>query len=213
VSTSRPRYRDRPHAGAVLAEALTRFAGRTDVAVLALPRGGLPVAVPVATRLSATLGLVVVRKLGVPGHAELAMGALASVGGQVELIRNRAVITSSGVSAEDFDRVASRERVELEQRLSTFGQHARPPSEAKVAILVDDGLATGSSMLAAVQALQTQQWETIVVAVPVAAREAVDLFDVEVVCPYRPKPFLAVGQAYADFTQVPEQEVRRLLGT
>lgn len=213
MSRERPRYRDRDHAGALLAEELLRFACRPDVVVLALPRGGVPVAWPVTQRLAAPLDVLVVRKLGVPGRPELAMGAVASVGGRVELMRNESVIASARVTEDAFDAAARREHDELERRLRGF-DGSRTSVEAQVVIVVDDGLATGSTMLAAVRALRSQGPAEVVVAVPVAASQAIALLRDEadeVVCPHVPPHFAAVGLAYADFTQVPEGEVHRLL--
>jgi len=209
----RSRYADRAEAGALLARELGPVTRGSDCVVLALPRGGVPVAAPIASALVAPLGVVVVRKVGVPGHRELAMGALAQVGEQVELIRNEPVIRSTGVGAEEFERAAEHERDELQRRSARFAR-AWAPVASRVVILVDDGLATGSTMLAAVRALRRAAPAKIVVAVPVGAAPAVALLETvadQVVCPWLPQPFVAVGQGYVDFDQVDEREVARLL--
>lgn len=197
----------------MLADLLRDLPRPADV-VLALPRGGVPVAAALAQRLPAALGVLVVRKVGVPGRPELAMGALASVAGRVELIRNEAVIGAIGISEATFQEVVGRERVELTRRLVRLGG-SRVDIAGRVAMVVDDGLATGSTMLAAVAALRRSQPAEIVVAVPVAPAQAVALLREAadaVFCPLVPEPFLAVGQAYADFAQVPDAVVDRLLG-
>ena len=211
----RTRYRDREHAGRVLAAELDRFVGRSDLVVLALPRGGVPVAAPVAQRLEATLGVLVVRKIGVPGRPELAMGAVASAAGRLTVVTNDAVVRSVGVSAEAFRTVADRETAEVGRRVQALGGD-QLSTENRTVIVVDDGLATGSTMLAAVTALRRGQPAAIVVAVPVGAEQAVQHLERvadAVVCPWRPEPFTAVGVAYRDFTQVDDDEVRSLLAT
>ena len=213
MSEHRSPYADRASAGAVLAELLEPLAQGADPVVLALPRGGVPVAAPIAVALSAPLGVVVVRKIGVPGHQELAMGAVAAVGDQVELVRNESVISSTGVGAGDFDRAAQHERDELRLRSERFAP-TRMPVAGRLSILVDDGLATGSTMMAAVRALRRSSPAQVVVAVPLAAAAAVALLGTvadQVVCPWVPRRFVAVGQGYLDFTQVSEDEVQRLL--
>lgn len=208
-----PRYLNRPEAGRVLAEGMQRLAGRSGVIVLALPRGGVPVAVPVARHLSASLGVVMVRKLGLPGRSELAMGALAFIDGRIEVIRNESVIGGASVSPDTFEKVVSRESAELERRIQRFRTREMGIA-GRAVVVVDDGLATGSTMLAAVTAVRSQQPAEIVVAVPVGARQAVTLLSAvadEVICPATPDPFVAVGVAYEDFTQVSDREVIRLL--
>jgi putative phosphoribosyl transferase len=209
-------YADRRDAGRVLAadERLARYAGE-DVVVLGLPRGGVPVAAPVANALQAPLDVVLVRKLGTPGHDELAMGAIASIGGSIEVVRNEPVVAR--VSNSDFVEVYRRELLELREREVRY-RGGRPPVvvRGRVAILVDDGLATGSTMRAAIAAVRTQQPERVVVAVPVGAeaacRELATQAD-DVVCAWVPQAFLAVGQAYLDFGQTTDDEVRAALAT
>jgi predicted phosphoribosyltransferase len=205
-------FRDRRDAGRVLASLLERYRGRNDVLVLALPRGGVPVAYEVATALGARLDVFLVRKLGMPGHEELAMGAIAS-GGVVVL--NNDVVRGMGIRPEVVQWVAEREGHELLRREAAYREGRPPPDVAgKVVILVDDGVATGSSMLAAVSALRRLFPAQIVVAVPAApestCRQLQAVVD-EVVCATTPSPFLAVGESYWDFTQTTDEEVRRLL--
>jgi putative phosphoribosyl transferase len=206
------RYADRREAGRLLAKALTEFAGRDDVVVLGLPRGGVVVAAEVAQALEAPLDAFTVRKVGAPGRPELAMGAVASGGIRV---RNDDVIRWHGVTDETFDRVAAAEEVELARRERAYRADAAPLDLAdKVVLLVDDGLATGASMRAAVRAVALQRPARIVVAVPVAAPDACDLLEkqgAEVVCPLRPRWFGGVGRFYRDFGQTSDEEVRRVL--
>jgi predicted phosphoribosyltransferase len=206
------RFRDRHDAGRAVARMLAPYAGRPDVLVLALPRGGVPVAYEVARALGAPLDVFLVRKLGVPGHEELAMGAIASGGVRVV---NEAVVSSLRVPDAAIERVAAEEGRELERRERAYrdGRPA-PPLDGREVILVDDGLATGSSMRAAAAAARAQGPRRIVVAVPVAAAETcrdlareVD----EVVCAVTPEPFYAVGMWYDDFDQTTDGEVRDLL--
>jgi len=205
-------FQDRFDAGRHLAACLKRFAGREDVVVFALPRGGVPVAAEVARALQAPLDVFVVRKLGVPGLEELAMGAIAS--GEV-CILNETVIERLQISQETLDSVIEAETEELERRERAY-RDDRPPAEVRkrIVILVDDGLATGSTMRAAVAALRKRQAGWIVVAVPVGAPDTcVELRDEadEVVCARTPDPFYAVGAWYEDFTQTTDEEVRDLL--
>lgn len=204
-------YADRREAGLALARDLSRFAGQ-PAAVLALPRGGVPVAFEVARALGAPLDIFVVRKLGVPGHEELAMGAVASGGTRV---LNDDVIRWYSVSPDVIDRVTRDEQEEIARRERAY-RGDRPPLDVarRTVLLVDDGLATGSTMHAAVQAVRTLGPARIIVAVPVGSREACAALRRvadEVVCPLVPEPFSAVGPWYADFTQTSDEEVRALL--
>lgn len=205
-------FRDRTAAGRVLAGLLGTYGDRTDVVVLALPRGGVPVGYEVAVALRAPLDVFVVRKLGVPGHEELAMGAIAS--GRVVVV-NDDVVRGLHIAPEVLDRVAAAEHRELTRREQSY-RTGLPALDVAgtVAIVVDDGLATGSSMRAAVEALRRHGPAAIVVAVPTAPTATCRALaaDVdEVVCASTPAPFRAVGQAYLDFTQVDDHEVRELL--
>jgi putative phosphoribosyl transferase len=204
---------DRIEAGQVLAGKLTAYRDRDDALVLALPRGGVPVASEVARALNVPFDVFVVRKLGVPGHEELAMGAIAS--GDVRLV-NHDVVDALGIPANVIDAVAARERRELERREHDYRGN-RPPLSLinKTLILVDDGLATGSTMRAAVMAARQQQPARVIVAVPVGAVSACADLATEaddVVCVRTPEPFVAVGMWYRDFTPTTDHEVRSLLG-
>ena len=205
-------YRDRFDAGRALAAKLARYAGRPDVVVLALPRGGVPVGYEVAQALNAPLDIFLVRKLGVPGHEELAMGALASGGVRV---LNTEVVRALRLPEEVIDGVARQEGQELERRARAYrGDRPGVNVRGKPDILVDDGLATGSTMRAAVAALRRQQPARIVVAVPVGAAETCEELAAEadeVFCGRMPESFFAVGQWYDDFTQTTDEEVRELL--
>ena len=206
------RFADRADAGRLLAHELRHFAGREDVVVLALPRGGVPVAFEVARELEAPLDVFVVRKLGLPEQPELAMGALASGGLRV---LNDDVVQAATVSRETIERVAGQEQQELE-RAERLYRDGRPPLEVagKTVILVDDGLATGATMLAAVRALRTRDPSEIVVAVPIAPPETCEGLRSEaddVVCARTPEPFLAIGVWYEQFRQVSDEEIRDLL--
>ena len=207
------RYADRREAGAVLAGHLREFVGR-DVVVLGLPRGGIPVACEVAMALRAPLDVFVVRKLGLPGHPELAMGAIASGGVRV---LNEDLIRQLRVPYAAIEAVARAEQTELERRERAY-RGARPPIpiEGRIVILVDDGLATGSTMRAAVLAARRLIPSEIVVAVPVGARETcralAEVAD-DVVCALMPEPLAAVGLWYDDFEQTTDDEVRRLIAT
>jgi len=205
-------FHDRREAGRVLASRLGRYAGRPDVLVLALPRGGVPVAFEVAEALGVPLDVFLVRKLGIPGHEEVALGAIASGGVRV---MNDDLVRRLGISTPALEAVTAREEAELRRReLAYRGSRPREPVEGRTVILVDDGLATGASMKAAVAALRRERPARIVVAVPVAAAEACDEFraDVEdVVCVATPEPFRAVGAWYGDFSQTTDEEVRYLL--
>src|SRR5256714_962341 len=206
------RFRDRTDAGRLLATHLGAYAGRPDVLVLALPRGGVPVAAEVAHALGAPLDVYVVRKLGVPGHEELAMGAIASGGVRV---LNDEVVAQLGLPLAAIDRVAQRELRELERRQREYRGDQPPPNVGgKTVILIDDGLATGSTMRAAALALRRLNPAKIVIAVPAAAPETCEAFRDEVdeiICAITPDPFYAVGIWYEDFSQTSDEEVRELL--
>ena len=205
-------FLDRADAGRKLAAQLTRYADRPDVLVLALPRGGVPVAYEVAKELNAPLDVFLVRKLGVPGHEELAMGAIASGGVRV---LNEDVINYLRIPDYVIDAVAAREQRELERRQRAY-RDDRPTPDVKdrVVILIDDGLATGSSMRAAAASLRLQKPRRIVVAVPVSSPETCEEFRSEVdeiVCAVTPERFQGVGLWYEDFSQTTDEEVRELL--
>jgi predicted phosphoribosyltransferase len=205
-------FADRREAGVELASRLRQYAGRDDVVVLALPRGGVPVAFEVAEALDAPLDIFLVRKLGLPGHPELAMGALASGGVRV---LNDDVVRWYVIPPAVIDVVAREEQAELERREREY-RRGRPLIElrGRVVILVDDGLATGSTMKAAVRAVRQHEPAGVVVAVPVGApaicQEFAGLTE-ETVCARMPEPFSAVGQWYRDFSQTTDEEVRELL--
>jgi putative phosphoribosyl transferase len=206
-------FQDRVEAGSQLAERLQRYADRDDVMVLALPRGGVPVGYEVAGALRLPFDVFVVRKLGVPGHEELAMGAIASGG---VLLVNQDVVNALGIPDRVIDSVAKTEQAELARRERLY-RDTRPPANLtnKTVILVDDGLATGSTMRAAVQAVRQQHPARVIVAVPVGAAETCSELDREadeVVCVRMPEPFVAVGLWYRDFTPTSDNEVRALLG-
>jgi putative phosphoribosyl transferase len=206
------RFRDRYHAGRRLAAALAPYAGRPNLLVLALPRGGVPVGYEVARALHAPLDIMLVRKLGVPGHEELAMGAIAS--GGVRVLSDE-IIRMLGITDRVIATVAANEESELARRERAYRDNRPPPDvRGKTVILVDDGLATGSTMRAAAAALQTQHPERLVIAVPVAPQETCQslLHDADdVVCATVPEPFFSVGNWYEDFSQTTDEEVRELL--
>jgi predicted phosphoribosyltransferase len=206
------RFRDRHEAGRLLAGKLTAYAHRPDVLVLALPRGGVPVAYEVARALDAPLDVFLVRKLGVPGYEELAMGAVATGGVRV---LNDQVVRGLGIPDYVIDAVTAWEQEELERRERLYrGDRPRPDVRGRTVILVDDGLATGATMHAAIAALRQHQPTHIVVAVPTAARETCEALRAEVddvICATTPEPFRAVGFWYEDFSQTTDDEVRDLL--
>jgi predicted phosphoribosyltransferase len=209
---SPPRFRDRREAGRALASKLSKYAGRRDVIVLALPRGGVPVAYEVARALEAPLDVFLVRKLGIPGHEELAMGAVATGGVRV---LNVPLVRSLGIPESVVESITSKEQSELERQERLY-RSRRPPVDArgKTVILVDDGLATGATMVAAIQALRKLAPERIVVAVPVAARDTCEQLESvadDVLCAVTPEPFHAVGLWYEDFSPTSDDEVRELL--
>ena len=206
------RFRDRADAGRVLAGQLAAYGDSTDVLVLALPRGGVPVAYEVARALHAPLDVFLVRKLGVPGSEELAMGAVAS--GDVRVL-NEDIVLALRIPDFVIDAVATWERQELVRREALYRGAASPLDvRGRTVILVDDGLATGATMLAAVRALQRQRPARIVVAVPVASQDTCEQLRTEVeevVCAVTPEPLDAVGLWYDDFSQTSDEEVRELL--
>jgi putative phosphoribosyl transferase len=205
-------YRDRVHAGQVLAAALKRQRELADPLVLGLPRGGVPLAACVARALGAPLDVLVVRKLGVPGHEEVAMGALASGGIR---IMNAEVVDALGISEAALQRVEAAETLELERRERALrGGRRAPRVEGRAVVLVDDGAATGATMLAAIAAVRAQRAREIVVAVPVAPADTLARFERaadRVICPLRPERFSAIGEFYADFSQVSTETARRWL--
>ncbi len=205
-------FQDRFEAGRVLASKLSHLANRPDVVVLALPRGGVPVGYEVAKALNAPLDVFVVRKLGVPGHKELAMGAIASGGVRV---LNENVVRTLGIPDHVVDMVAAEEEREVERREREY-RDGRPPVDVsgRTVILVDDGLATGSSMRVAALALRKKNPARIIVAVPAASPATCAEFEPEVdqvICAVTPEPFWAVAQWYRDFSQTTDEEVRDLL--
>jgi predicted phosphoribosyltransferase len=206
------RFRDRRQAGRLLAERLADHAGLPRLLVIALPRGGVPVGFEVAEALKAPLDAFVVRKIGVPGYEELAMGAVASGGTRVV---NEEVVAALRLTEEQFAAAAEAEVAEVERRERLY-RGDRPPVDAhgRNVILVDDGLATGSTMRAAARAVRAQEPESLTVAVPVAAEETCEEIraDVdEIICAFTPEPFLAVGVWYDDFRPTSDDEVRELL--
>jgi len=205
-------FRDRIEAGQILASKLTKYLNQVNTVILALPRGGVPVAYEIGKELGLPVDIFVVRKLGVPGHEELAMGAIAS--GGVRHI-NRDVVDQLRIDSETIDSASRREQKEIERRERLYrGQ--RPPVDVlnKTVILVDDGLATGSTMRAAIAALRQHRPTRIVVAVPAAAPQTCSEIAAEVdeiICAATPEPFYAVGQWYQEFSQTTDDEVRELL--
>lgn len=205
-------FHDRTDAGKQLAEKLMHYADRPDVLVLALPRGGVPVAFEVAQALHAPLDIFLVRKLGVPGYEELAMGAIASGGVR---ILNRDVVESLEISEQSIEAVAAAEQAELERRERAYRDNRPAPNvQGKTVILVDDGLATGSTMRAAATALRKCDPAALVVAVPVGSPDTCqdfqDLAD-ETVCAATPEPFYAIGAWYENFSQTSDADVQELL--
>lgn len=205
-------WQDRSVAGQSLVEPLLRYARRPDVIILALPRGGVPVAYEVATALQVRLDLIVVRKLGMPSQPEFAMGAIASGGIQ---IRNEEVLRAHSIDQDSYDAVVAREARELSRREQVY-RGTRAPLQLKdqVVILIDDGLATGASMLAAIQAVQVQAPARIVVAVPVAPLDTVETLRCivnEVICPLIPERMMSIGYWYSNFPQTTDAEVIELL--
>ncbi len=208
----RNRFENREQAGEMLAQHLSAYAGRTDAIVLALPRGGVPVGYVVAKHLQLPLDVFLVRKLGMPGHEEFAIGAISSGGTR---FLQEDVVRSYGISERVIDTVAQGELLELERREKLY-RAGRPPLELakRVVILVDDGLATGSTMKAAVLAVRKANPAKIIVAVPVGAAESFEKLrsDVDdIICLRTPEPFYAVGTWYENFTQTSDDDVIRLL--
>ncbi|TDO16714.1 MULTISPECIES: phosphoribosyltransferase [Halomonas] len=205
-------YADRHQAGNILADELKEYADQRQVIVLALPRGGVPVGAVIAAALGAPLDVILVRKLGLPGHEELAMGAIATGNARV---MNDDVLRFKRVSESAIERVVEKERKELERREKTYrGDRPLPNLEGRTVILVDDGLATGATMRAAIQVVRQQSPEKIVMAVPVAPRDTLERMREEadeVVCPAVPSSFMGIGQWYQDFGQTSDQEVKNLL--
>lgn len=204
--------RNRIEAGQALAEALSHYRDEKRILVLGLPRGGVPVACEVARKLNAELDVMLVRKLGIPGHKEVAMGAIASGGIRV---LNEDILSSLAISQESIEEVATEELQELERREQAFrGDRPLPSIKGRCIILVDDGVATGATMRAAMQALHKQNAERVVVAVPVAPAETVEKFRSEaddIICLATPEPFIAVGNWYETFDQVSGDEVKKQL--
>ena len=205
-------FRDRREAGRRLAQKLSAYANRSDVTIFALPRGGVPVAYEVALALNAPLDIYIVRKLGLPGREELAIGAVGSGGVRV---LNEDIIYALNIPAELINIVAQRELQEVERREHEYrGDRPAPDVHDRTVILIDDGLATGASMRAAVVGLRTQDPARIVIAVPTAAPETCNAFYFkvdEIVCAMTPEPFFGVGRWYKDFSQTTDEEVRTLL--
>lgn len=205
------RFKDRVEAGRLLAKQLKNYTNRSDVIVLALPRGGVPVAYQIAEALAVPLDVFLVRKLGLPGYEELAMGALSDTA----IIFNEEVVAGYNISKEEVDVIVQLERQELKRRAQKYrGQRPFPNLKGKTIILVDDGIATGATMQAAVQSLTQQHPASIIVAVPVSAQESlkkISNFADKVICLLKPDFFCAVGEWYANFPQTTDEEVQELL--
>lgn|SRR5208282_5842361 len=205
-------FRDRQEAGRKLAERLRAYANRNDVVVLGIPRGGVPVAFEVARALRAPLDIFLSRKLGVPGQEELAFGAIATGGTRV---LDREIVEAVGISEEQIEQITAKVKKELERRENLY-RGAQPPLrvEGLTVLLIDDGIATGSSMRAAIKALRQMKPARVVVAVPVAPQSTCSRLAPEVdelICVHTPKDFYAIGQFYEDFSQVADEEVTALL--
>jgi putative phosphoribosyl transferase len=205
-------FEDRAYAGRLLGQALAKYANRPDVIVLALPRGGVPVGFEAAQAINASLDIMLVRKLGTPGHEELAMGAIASGG---ITVFNAELVSRLHIGPELMEAAIKREQQELERREQAYrGNHPLPVVENRHVILVDDGLATGASMRAAVAALRQRNPASIIVAIPVAPPDTVAMLKEEadeVICLAMPEPFSAVGRWYRDFSQTTDEDVKSLL--
>jgi predicted phosphoribosyltransferase len=204
-------FQDRRDAGRALVQAVAKLHDLGDAVVLGLPRGGVPVAYEVACALNLPLDIFIVRKLGVPGQEELAMGAIASGG---TIVTNQSIVRELGISPEVIEAIAQRERLEIERREQAYRDGRPPiPVEGRTAIVVDDGLATGASMLAAARALRPRV-RRVIAAVPVASETTCKELSSEVdqiLCAITPQPFFAIGMFYRDFTQTTDEEVRTLL--
>lgn len=206
------RFKNREDAGRKLANKLLKYTHRNDVIILALPRGGVPVAYEVAKKLKVPMDVFLVRKLGVPGQEELAMGAIAS--GGVEVL-NKDIVQSIGISRNTIDKVAEKEHKELERREKYYrGDRPKPEIKGKHVMLIDDGLATGASMRSAVRAVRSWNPAEVIVAVPTSAPDTCELFEYEadkIICLSTPEPFYGVGAWYEDFSQTTDEEVSDLL--
>ena len=206
------KFQDRRDGGRVLAERLGAWRGRADVLVLALPRGGVPVGFEVARALGAPLDIFLVRKLGMPGDEEVALGAIAAGGVRV---LDRELIEQCGIGPETLARLTEREEREIARRNRLYrGERPAPDAHGRTVILVDDGLATGATMRAAVEALRKEAPARLIVGVPVAAKETCEALRDEVddiICARTPEPFWAVGDWYQDFEQTSDEEVQQLL--
>ena len=207
-------FLDRTDAGQVLARGLQQYKNQPDVLILGLPRGGVPVAYEVARELNAPLDVFIVRKLGVPGHEELGMGAIAT--GGVRTL-HEGIIREIGISPQTIEAVSAREQAELERRERLYrGDRPAPTIKGRTVVIVDDGLATGSTMKAAIQAVRQQDPRQVIVAVPTAPSETCEQLKESadhVVCALTPEPFFSVGGSYADFTQITDGEVRDLIAS
>ena len=207
-------FRNRTEAGQVLARCLQQYKNQPDVLILGLPRGGVPVAYEVARELNAPLDVFIVRKLGVPGHEELGMGAIAT--GGVRTL-HEGIIREIGISPQTIEAVSAREQAELERRERLYrGDRPAPTIKGRTVVIVDDGLATGSTMKAAIQAVRQQDPRQVIVAVPTAPSETCEQLKESadhVVCALTPEPFFSVGGSYADFTQITDGEVRDLIAS
>ena len=205
-------FKNRTVAGKELAKSLRKYKDRDDIIVLALPRGGVPVALEVAKYLNADLDLMLVRKLGAPGYKELAMGAIATGGIKV---MNNDVVRSLYITPEAIEAIETEERKELERRETAYrGKRPLPDLQNQCVIVVDDGLATGATMHAAIGAIRLQSPARIVVAVPIAPQDTIQALNPkvdEMVCLEEPYPFSSIGQWYIDFSQVSDEEVRSIL--
>jgi putative phosphoribosyl transferase len=212
MASSVKRFKNRLQAGELLARRLTAYKRGADVVVLALPRGGVPIGLAVATRLEVPLDIMLVRKLGVPGREEFAMGAIASGG---LCVLKAEVVQMFDIPSDVIKAIAQREQHEIERRELLYRAGRRAPAlQGKTIILVDDGLATGATMLAAVKALRNEHPARVIIAVPVAARESCRELGEEadeIICLRKPEPFYAVGLWYDDFAQVTDAEVKQLL--